>query len=63
MTDDILRMPEVKRIIGMGTTWINDAVKRNEFPSPVRLGARAKGWKRSDIEHWIESRKSILDMR
>jgi len=31
-------------------------IGRGEFPAPVKLGARAVGWRRSDIEAWLESR-------
>ena len=57
MIDEILRKPRVLAAIGMGNTWLHDAVKRREFPAPIRLGARAVGWRRSDVEAWLASRE------
>jgi len=57
MTETILRKPRVLAAIGMGNTWLHEAVKRGEFPAPMKLGARAVGWKCSDVEHWLASRE------
>ena len=50
MTVEILRKPRVLACIGMGNTWLHEAVKRGDFPAPVKLGARAVGWRRADVE-------------
>jgi prophage regulatory protein len=60
MVEEILRKRRVLSVIGMGNTWLHDAVKRKEFPAPVRLGARAVGWKRSDVEAWVANRQSAV---
>jgi prophage regulatory protein len=39
----------------MGGTWLDEAVKRGDFPAPVKLGARAVGWRRADVDTWMES--------
>jgi prophage regulatory protein len=56
MTNEILRKPRVLAIIGMGNTWLYDAIAKGDFPAPVKLGARAVGWRRSDVEAWLASR-------
>lgn len=56
MTAEILRKPRVLAAIGMGNTWLHEAVKRGDFPAPVKLGERAVGWVASDVAAWIESR-------
>lgn len=58
MTEEILRKPRVLAIIGMGSTWLHEAVKSGAFPTPVKLGARAVGWKRSEVEAWLASREA-----
>lgn len=58
MTVEILRKPRVLACIGMGNTWLHEAVKRGDFPAPVKLGARAVGWRRADVEAWLESRET-----
>jgi prophage regulatory protein len=57
MTDKILRRPEVERISGIGRSTIYDWMARGEFPQPVKLGARAVGWRESDLLAWLESRQ------
>lgn len=58
MPTEIWRKPKVLSCIGMGNTWLYAAIARGEFPAPVRLGARAVGWRRSDVEAWLASRKT-----
>lgn len=58
MYEEILRKPRVLAIIGIGNTSLYEAIKRGDFPAPVKLGARAVGWRRSDIERWLATRAS-----
>lgn len=57
MSEEILRMNRVTATIGMGRSWLYRAVADGRFPAPVRLGARAIGWKRSDVQAWLDSRQ------
>jgi prophage regulatory protein len=52
----IERLPEVLDRIGMGRSWLFDAVASGVFPPPVQLGRRAVGWRSQDIDQWIEGR-------
>lgn len=52
-----LRMPTVLRVTGLGRSTIYRLIAEHKFPGPVRLGARAVAWRRSDIVHWSEERK------
>lgn len=52
----ILRMPTVMRITGLGRSTIYRLVADHQFPSPVRLGPRAVGWRRVDIDRWSVDR-------
>lgn len=56
MTEKILRLPEVKDRVGLSRSSIYQAIQRNEFPSQIKLGARAAGWLESDIAQWLASR-------
>ena len=58
MTDEILRKARVLALIGIGNTSLYEAIKRGDFPAPVKLGVRAVGWRRSDIENWLDSRET-----
>jgi prophage regulatory protein len=57
MQEIILRKRDVLAAIGMRPTWLHEAVKRGTFPRPVRLGARAVGWRKSEVESWLKSRE------
>ena len=55
-TRSFLRRPAVKDKVGLSRTSIYDRIKKQEFPAPVSLGARAVAWTSDSIENWIESR-------
>ncbi|TCP58431.1 AlpA family transcriptional regulator [Rhodovulum bhavnagarense] len=56
MDEEIWRLPRVIKAVGMGRSWIYQAVAEGQFPAPLRLGKRAVGWRRSDVLTWLESR-------
>ena len=54
----ILRTPAVLALIGLSRTSLWRRVRAGDFPAPVRLGgagARAVGWRRADVERWLEA--------
>ena len=54
----ILRTPAVLALIGLSRTSLWRRVRAGDFPAPVRLGGRASravGWRRADVERWLES--------
>jgi len=52
----ILRMPEVKRLTGLGRTSIYQMMADGKFPRAVSLGSRAVGWVVRDIRAWLQCR-------
>ncbi len=58
MTSRILRLPAVKDRTGLARSTIYASIAEGTFPKPVRLGARAVGWRESDILSWLDSRVS-----
>jgi prophage regulatory protein len=59
MTNEIIRLPRLLETVGMKRTWVYDEIKRGKFPAPVKLGARAVGWRRSEVHAWLESREAM----
>ncbi|HMM07884.1 MAG TPA: AlpA family transcriptional regulator [Paracoccus solventivorans] len=57
MNERYLRCPQVRELTGLGRSTIYDKMKRNEFPHPRKLGARAVAWPESAIRSWLESRE------
>jgi prophage regulatory protein len=54
----ILRRREVEKLTGLARSTIYQYVKAGDFPPPVRLGARAVGWRYADVLDWINSREA-----
>ncbi|MGC1299325.1 MAG: AlpA family transcriptional regulator [Alloacidobacterium sp.] len=56
--DDVafLRLPEVKAITGLSKSSLYGLIKEQSFPAPVRLGARAVAWVRSEVRQWAAER-------
>ncbi len=58
--DAYLRLTDVRSVTGLGRSTIYRQINAGEFPRPYRLGGRAVGWKRSEIENWVENRAQAL---
>lgn len=53
----LYRKPAVLLLTGMGPTWLYTEIKAGRFPKPVKIGARAVAWRRSEVETWLASRE------
>lgn len=60
--DTILRLPDVRRKVGLGTTSIYELMAADEFPRSIPLGARLVGWSANELDAWIERQKSKRDV-
>ena len=58
MNDTLLRRPDVEAITGLSGASIYAAMRRDEFPRPVKIGRRAVAWPQSAIDSWIAERKA-----
>ncbi|ATR83993.1 MULTISPECIES: helix-turn-helix transcriptional regulator [Pseudomonas] len=56
-TEDIefIKLPEVRRITGMGTTFIYEKAKQGEFPRQVKLGTKSVAWIRAEVQEWANA--------
>ncbi|MBM4275595.1 MAG: AlpA family phage regulatory protein [Deltaproteobacteria bacterium] len=54
----IYREKEVIKIVGKSRSSIWRDEKAGRFPKRVRIGIRACGWLRSDLEAWLQSLKN-----
>jgi len=59
MDDAILRLPQVKQMVGLGRTLIYQLRAEGNFPAPVKLGKRSVGWRKSEIAAWIAKRSKV----
>lgn len=53
----IYRLPEVVQMTGLCRGSIYRLIKIGQFPKQVKLSERASGWRESDLNDWLESRK------
>ncbi len=54
MSEKFIRLPEVKKMVGLGTTAIYDRMKLGEFPKQVKLGLLSV-WVESEIQDWMKA--------
>jgi prophage regulatory protein len=52
----ILRMATVRRMTTLGRSTIYRLMSQKLFPSAIKLGPRAVGWRLTDIDQWLEER-------
>lgn len=61
MNDRIIRLKEVTKHVGLSPSTITRLRNNDEFPKPVQLTPRIIGWKLSEINEWLESKKRLLN--
>jgi prophage regulatory protein len=52
----IIRLHHVESLVGLRKTKIYDLMKAGQFPRPVALSPRARGWIEGEVLSWIEQR-------
>jgi prophage regulatory protein len=58
-TDPILRLRDVERATGLSRTTVWRERLAGRFPQPVRLTATICGWRASDLNAWLNSRRQL----
>ncbi|MGO9060073.1 MAG: helix-turn-helix transcriptional regulator [Candidatus Binataceae bacterium] len=61
MTDRILRPAEVAEMLGVHRITLWRMRGRGEFPKPIKLGTRAKGFLESEVQAWLAGRVTDRD--
>lgn len=51
-----IRLKEVMSICGMSRSSVYDAIKKGQFPPPIKLSTRSIAWLKSEVIAWVESR-------
>ena len=52
----LMRRDEVLHVCGISRSTLHEMVADGTFPRPVRINARAVGWRVADVIAWLESR-------
>lgn len=63
LADDIefIRLREVKRITGMGRSYIYEKMKTGDFPGQIKLGPRTVAWIKAEVLAWV--REKVVSTR
>lgn len=54
--DRIVRLPELIGIVQLSKSTIYDMMNKGQFPKPIQIGERARGWRMSAIQEHIDRR-------
>lgn len=49
----IIRLPELKQLIGLSRSSIYLRISKGSFPKPISLGGRSVGWIELEISDWL----------
>ena len=52
--DPIIRLFDFVAISGLGRTTVNTLIRKGVLPTPIKLGVRACGFRRSTVEAFLE---------
>jgi len=57
MTDErLIRLDEVERLTGLRRAHIYGLARKDKFPRPLKIGARASAWQFSLVSQWVADR-------
>jgi prophage regulatory protein len=51
----LIRLKEVLAICGKSRSSVYEAIRKGEFPAPVKLYGRSSAWVKSEILQWAET--------
>jgi prophage regulatory protein len=50
-----IRLKEVLAICGKSRSSVYEAIKKGEFPAPIKLRGRSSAWIKSEVLQWAEA--------
>jgi prophage regulatory protein len=53
----VLRLPEVLRRIPVSRATLLRSLDRGDFPPPIIIGKRCRGWIEADLIAWLNQRR------
>ena len=63
MPQKMLRRREVQARICLSKSTLYRLISAGQFPRPVPLGIRARGWPEDEVDAWLEARRAERDAR
>jgi len=59
VTDKILSIDEVTKLVSLSKRTIYTEVSEGRFPRQVQISRRRVGWKESAIRQWLDARGQV----
>jgi len=56
VSEQILKLIEVKETTGLSSSTIYRLVSRSQFPQQIKLSERSSGWLKSEVDQWLQER-------
>lgn len=56
MQNAILRPKAAAKYLGVATSTLYRWSNESCFPKPIKLGRQASGWRKADLDAWLERR-------
>ena len=56
---EVLRPREAARYVGLSRPTIDRWRKAGKFPKALQLGSQAIGWRRTDLDDWLNDRPFV----
>lgn len=50
----ILRLPDVRQLVGLSRSSIYARIQAGTFPSPIKMG-HSSGWIEAEVQAWIDA--------
>ena len=57
----LLRLPEVRSLVGLSHTEIYRRVSAGQFPRQIQLGPKSVAWSETEVTNWICERVAERD--
>lgn len=48
-----IRMPDLRKKVGLSKSQIYKLIQQDEFPEPVKLGKKVSVWVDSEVDEWM----------
>jgi len=58
LSQQILKLTEVKLTTGLSGSTIYRLISQGDFPKQIKLSERSSGWLQSEVEQWLNERIS-----
>jgi len=56
MSQQVLKLTEVKLITGLSGSTIYRLISQGDFPKQIKLSERSSGWLQSEVDQWLNER-------